>query len=128
MTHKNNRNFIWLFILGALFFSFSISEVSALKAEGKSGWKYGSETAHIVCGDRLCSEIEEKPQDKILKSSEIVEELSPLKQVKLGIDAKEITCNVGLVLVLKTTNGQPACISQNSMEKLLERGWAASLD
>lgn len=32
-------------------------EAKAMKAEGKPVWRYGSATAGIVCGDRLCSEI-----------------------------------------------------------------------
>ena len=34
-----------------------VSDSFAMKAQGKSVWKYGSATSHIVCGDRLCSEI-----------------------------------------------------------------------
>ena len=34
-----------------------VSDSFAMKAKGKAGWKYGSATSGIVCGDRLCSEI-----------------------------------------------------------------------
>ena len=35
-------------------------DAEALKSKGKPAWKYGSATAGIVCGDRLCSEISEE--------------------------------------------------------------------
>jgi len=34
-----------------------VNDVDALKAKGKTTDQYGSKTANIVCGDRLCSEI-----------------------------------------------------------------------
>ena len=36
--------------------TFMIEEADAYKSKGTPGWKYGSATAKIVCGDRLCSE------------------------------------------------------------------------
>ncbi len=34
-----------------------VNDADAIKAQGKSTNQYGSKTASIVCGDRLCSEI-----------------------------------------------------------------------
>ena len=48
----------------------------------------------------------------------------PLKQVKSGTEPAHVTCNEGLELVLKMSNGQPACIKPSSVAKLIERGWA----
>jgi len=48
----------------------------------------------------------------------------PLKQIKDGINPSNVTCTEGLELVLKQTNGQPACIKPTSVAKLIERGWA----
>ncbi|NND85810.1 MAG: hypothetical protein HKM23_00460 [Nitrosopumilus sp.] len=36
--------------------AFMIEEADAYKSQGTPKWKYGSATANIVCGDRLCSE------------------------------------------------------------------------
>ena len=35
-----------------------IQDADALKSKGTPSWRYGSATAGIVCGDRLCSEVE----------------------------------------------------------------------
>ena len=48
----------------------------------------------------------------------------PLKQIQNGIDPSDVTCTEGLELVMKSSNGQPACIKPSSVEKLIERGWA----
>ncbi len=39
-----------------------IEDASAQKSEGNPNQKYGSETKHIVCGDRLCSTPEGSPE------------------------------------------------------------------
>ena len=48
----------------------------------------------------------------------------PLKQIKNGIEPTNVTCTEGLELVLKQSNGNPACIKSSSVEKLISRGWA----
>ena len=48
----------------------------------------------------------------------------PVKQVNAGMEPSNVTCTEGLELVLKMSNGQPACIRPSSVEKLIERGWA----
>ncbi len=48
----------------------------------------------------------------------------PLKQIQEGTEPTNVTCTEGLELVLKLSNGQPACIKPSSVEKLIQRGWA----
>ena len=48
----------------------------------------------------------------------------PLKQIQDGTDHSDVTCTEGLELIMKVSNGQPACIKPSSVEKLIERGWA----
>ncbi len=48
----------------------------------------------------------------------------PLKQIQEGTDPSDVTCTEGLELVMKFSNGQPACVKPSSVEKLIERGWA----
>ena len=48
----------------------------------------------------------------------------PLKQIQDGTEPTGVTCTEGLELVLKLSNGNPACIKPTSVEKLIERGWA----
>lgn len=47
---------------------------------------------------------------------------SPRKQVKLGVMPEKITCDEGLVLMLKVS-GVPACVTPITAERLEERGW-----
>lgn len=48
----------------------------------------------------------------------------PLKQIQEGTEPPKVTCTEGLELVLKLSNGQPACVKPASVTKLIERGWA----
>ena len=49
---------------------------------------------------------------------------SPLQQFKSGISANNVTCNQGLELIFKIENGYPACVKQDTVEKLVGREWA----
>jgi len=48
---------------------------------------------------------------------------SPRAQVQDGIVPNEVVCKDGYKLLLKTSNGSPACITDSNTEKLIERGW-----
>ena len=48
----------------------------------------------------------------------------PLKQISYGVDPANVTCTEGHELVLKKSNGNPACLKPSSVAKLIERGWA----
>ena len=48
----------------------------------------------------------------------------PLKQINEGVSPDHVTCTEGLELVLKKSNGMPACVKPTSVEKLIARGWA----
>jgi plastocyanin len=51
---------------------------------------------------------------------------SPLKQKKSGVPPEDVECRSGLELVLKATDGSPACIKSETKVKLVKRGWASS--
>ncbi len=48
----------------------------------------------------------------------------PLKQISDGVDPANVTCTEGLEIVLKKSNGNPACLKPTSVAKLIARGWA----
>lgn len=50
--------------------------------------------------------------------------LSPLKQFKSGISANNVICKKDLRLVIKTSDGTPACVKSQTAQTLIERGWA----
>lgn len=49
---------------------------------------------------------------------------SPLKQFKSGIAANDVKCREDLMLVIKTTDGSPACVKPLTYNKLALQGWA----
>lgn len=48
----------------------------------------------------------------------------PLKQINDGVEPSKVTCTEELELVMKFSNGMPACLKPSSVSKLIERGWA----
>ncbi|MGI0011052.1 MAG: hypothetical protein ACREAE_06610, partial [Nitrosopumilaceae archaeon] len=48
----------------------------------------------------------------------------PLKQFKSGVPADAVKCREGLLLVIKSQDGSPACVKPLTYNKLAERGWA----
>jgi len=60
-----------------------------------------------------------------IDQSRVFSELSsPHEQIKMNILPSEVTCNGDLTLILKSTDGSPACVKPSTAEKLVERGWA----
>jgi hypothetical protein len=61
--------------------------------------------------------------DKILRIVPLIngEIDPPIKQLKSGIDPKNILCKSGLLLMFKI-NGNPVCIKDQHVPKLVERG------
>ncbi|MDX1440942.1 MAG: dienelactone hydrolase family protein [Nitrosopumilaceae archaeon] len=47
----------------------------------------------------------------------------PLKQIQEGVKATSVTCTEGFELILKESNGNPACVKSSSVAKLIDRGW-----
>jgi hypothetical protein len=52
---------------------------------------------------------------------------SPLQQVQSGLSPQDVKCNEGLVLIIKTEDGSPACVTQSTADALITRGWGKSL-
>jgi aldose sugar dehydrogenase len=69
--------------------------------------------------------------DKILKILPKISEeekigdrsMSPLKQVKEGVSPIDVACKTGLELILKSSSGNPACVTPDTASKLISRGW-----
>lgn len=51
---------------------------------------------------------------------------SPLKQMQNGISAEDVICKAGMKLILKATDGSPACVTILTKDILVQRGWAQS--
>jgi len=115
------------------------------KAEGLVEFKkYKVINSPKVCGDKMCSEIDEKLAQKGLSSRDIkvcgdrpcfdilvdsekpLNKSSPLGQQKIGILIDLIECKEGLVLVIKSINLNPTCIKKENVGKIRESNWAIS--
>ncbi len=103
--------------------------------------KYKVINSPNVCGDKLCSEIDEKIAKKGESSRNIkvcgdklcsdfskdpkpFNKSSPFGQLKLGITMDLIQCKEGQQVVIKKTNQIPYCVNSENIEKLREKGWA----
>jgi len=61
---------------------------------------------------------------RIIPVEQAVEDLlSPLKQFKSGVEPSDVKCREGLVLLLRSTTGTPACVTPSTSEKLVSNGW-----
>jgi len=49
--------------------------------------------------------------------------LSPLKQLKSGIQTQDVQCEKGLQLIFKFEDSSPACVTQLTAQILVEHGW-----
>lgn len=51
----------------------------------------------------------------------------PLKQLQIGIESDNVVCKEGLQLI-QSIHGKPACVRNDTVEKLVARGWATVLN
>jgi len=49
--------------------------------------------------------------------------MSPRKQMASGIDAEDVKCKSGLVLMIRSTSGTAACVKSTTSMKLSSAGW-----
>lgn len=52
--------------------------------------------------------------------------MSPKKQMTQNMDPHNVMCKEGLELILKDSNFSPACVTKETADKLVQRGWASS--
>ena len=118
---------IFLGIILVMSASLAINHTSFGYGGGGGGW--GNTMDPRVCGDKLCSEIPggraawEERNDLPPQEKSIAYFPPPLKQIRDGVEPSHVTCNEGLELLLKQSNGKPACVKPTSVAKLIERGW-----
>lgn len=85
------------------------------------------ESAHMeeVFGDQSSIVVDlEESLDLITDEPEKTESapLTPLKQIKEGVEPKNIQCKKSLELIFKSS-GEPACVKETSVQKLISWGW-----
>lgn len=52
----------------------------------------------------------------------------PLQQIKHGVLAHDVKCNMSFIVIFKFSDGSPACVKPSSASVLVMRGWASSED
>ena len=78
--------------------------------------------------DEIISKFVEISGVESKKSEHVMEafgHLAPLKQIKEGIASEDVKCKEGFQLIFKASNGNPACVSAVSAEKLASLGWSS---
>jgi carboxymethylenebutenolidase len=53
--------------------------------------------------------------------------LSPIQQMKMHVPINQISCADNLQIVMKKSDGSPACVKPEDVSALIERGWAVHL-
>jgi len=97
---------------------------------GNGLWKAGNTyKVYAQYGSRssvASADISYEPQNYTTKVnvSQII--LTPLKQIKSGVNVDNVQCGIDLVLIIKTEDGSPACVKPDTATKLFARGWAQS--
>lgn len=88
----------------------------------KSGWT-NSAILGILQNDTVSkSPVSEFQSESI--ASNILQNQSPLKQLKSGIKFHNIECNEGLVLAQRGNSERSACVTLDTKIELIIRGWA----
>ncbi len=77
--------------------------------------------------DAILEKLEEA-EALVLGSMEPEEEheydgIAPLKQVEAGVEPEDVACVTGMDLLIKNSNGSPACVKPETAERLIQLGW-----
>jgi hypothetical protein len=54
--------------------------------------------------------------------------MSPRKQMAAGVEAEEVKCKSGLVLMIRSTNGFAACVKSSTSSELSNAGWGVIIE
>jgi hypothetical protein len=92
--------------------------VSGVESEESSHMEevFGDESTKTIDLDESLEMESEKAEKKDMST------LSPLKQIKEGVNPKEIQCKASMELIFNQS-GDPACVKTSSIQKLINWGW-----
>ncbi len=49
--------------------------------------------------------------------------MAPLKQIESGVAPEDVECSGDMELIMKKSNGSPACVTSTTAERLVQLGW-----
>ncbi len=65
----------------------------------------------------------ETMESNYFNSKIAVKIVSPFRQVTSGISTNNVECNQGLQLMIRNEDNEPTCVTPESVNKLVDRGW-----
>lgn len=112
-------------VLLAVVYGTSSIDASAFQDTNTMCFNFGVEVSIVGISGANMTYV--KIPEETLHSTKLPENISiipPLQQVKFGgTSARDVQCNQGLQLILKSKDGSPACVTPETAQKLIERGW-----
>lgn len=74
------------------------------------------EAEEIIPAELMGHEDEEEHEEEYMG-------IAPLRQVESGVEPEDVTCSSDMELILKNSNGSPACVKPTTAERLIQLGW-----
>ena len=104
--------------------SFVLSQSAFAVGIKEEGVKKSGTVGHKTVGE--ISKATKEQADATKGFGAMLPTTSPLQQVQNGISPHDVKCKAELRLVLKATDGSPACVNIFTKDILVQRGWVAS--
>ena len=88
-------------------------------------WKFSGNAlaVHTMNTDQFTVSYSVSAKETASAEMMMEEVLRPLHQMKAGVDPKDVVCNEGLVLILRSSDGSAACVKESSSTKLIDMGF-----
>jgi hypothetical protein len=74
------------------------------------------EAEEIIPAEMMGHEDEEEHEEEYMG-------IAPLRQIESGVEPEDVTCSSDMELILKNSNGSPACVKPVTAERLIQLGW-----
>jgi len=106
--------------------TFAQIQIESLSTSNPSLYQKSFDLRECEGSDIVITEPEKLPLQVIQQislMSSILENISPRNQIALGLAPDSVVCKAGLELMFKASNGSPACVTNETLEKLIQRGW-----
>lgn len=80
------------------------------------------EQAEGIIPEEMMGGSEEDEEERQEYENEYAD-LPPLQQVEAGVEPEHVACSAGMELLIKSSNGSPACVKPATAERLVQLGW-----
>ena len=97
MQHRFTTTFLAITLIAVMMIGMQIEFVDAKKSQGTYVQKYGSATKHIVCGDRLCSEVTVSKQSSTITTEPTKTSMCNRSSIQTESNCLSFSINSGTV-------------------------------